>query len=41
MADLLLVQVVGEMGRVPEHHVRVGNALPVDEAVYGGRGVRL
>src|SRR5215213_1289107 len=29
----ILVNVVGEMRRVPDHHVLVANLLPIDEAV--------
>src|SRR5215211_4901227 len=38
---LLLVHVVREMCRVPDHHVLVANTLPVVEAAYVGGGVLL
>ena len=38
---LLLVHVVREMCRVPDHHVLVANALPVDEAADLSWSIRL
>ena len=41
MTVLLLLHVVREMCRVPDHNVLVANTLPVVEAAYVGGGVRL
>jgi hypothetical protein len=38
---VLLVKVVGEMRRVPDHHVLVEDALSVDEATEVGWSIRL
>ncbi len=38
---VLLVKVVDEMRRVPDHHVLVADALPVDEATEVGWSIRL
>jgi hypothetical protein len=41
MTNLLLVQIVDEMRRVPDHHVLVEDALSVDEAPDVGWSIRL
>ena len=38
---VLLVQIVDEMRRVPDHHVLVGDALSVDEAAEISRSICL
>ena len=38
---LFLSDVVGEVCRVPDHHVPVANVLPIDEAVDSSRSIRL
>ena len=38
---LVLVDVVAEVRRVPDHHVLAADIFPVDEAVDGDRSVRL
>ena len=41
MTNLLLVNIVGEMRSVPDHHVPAYDALPVDEAADIGWGIQL
>ena len=41
MTNLLLVNIVGEMRSVPDHHVPACDALPVGEAADIGWGIQL